>query len=57
MKNEIELGEDEETDASIEEIIYKILKLSQFADKNNVKYKLAFKKIDYSWDELIKEKK
>ena len=47
MKNEIELGEDEETDASIKEIIYKILKLSQFADKNNVKYKLAFKKIDY----------
>ena len=56
-KNEIELEEDEETVASIEETINKILKLSQFADKNNVKYKLAFKKIDYSWDEIIKEKK
>ena len=57
VKNEIELEEDEETVASIEETINKILKLSQFADKNNVKYKLAFKKIDYSWDEIIKEKK
>ena len=57
VKNEIELEEDEETVASIEETINKILKLSQFIDKNNVKYKLAFKKIDYSWDELIKEKK
>ena len=57
VKNEIELEEDEETVASIEETINKILKLSEFSEKNNVKYKLAFKKIDYSWDEILKENK
>ena len=42
MKNEIELEKDEETVALIAETINKILKLSQFAYKNNVKYKLVF---------------
>ena len=53
-KSEEELEEDEETLDTIDETINKILKLSQFIEKNKVKYKLAFKKVDYTWEEVKK---
>ena len=51
MKNEEEL-EEEETIDTIDETINKILRLSQFIEKNKVKYKVAFKKINYDWEEV-----
>ena len=45
VKNEEELEEDEETIDTMGETINKILKLGDFISKNNLKYKLAFKKI------------
>ena len=51
-KSEEELEEDEETFDTISETINKILKLSQFIEKRKAKYKLAFKKVDYSWEEV-----
>jgi len=51
-KSEEELEEGEETVDTINETINKILKLSQFIEKRKAKYKLAFKKIYYSWEEV-----
>ena len=51
-KSEEKLEEDEETLDTISETINKILKLSQFIEKRKAKYKLAFKKVDYSWEEV-----
>ena len=52
VKNDEELEEDEETIDTIDETINKILRLSQFIEKNKVKYKVAFKKINYDWEEV-----
>ena len=52
VKNVEELEEEEETIDTIDETINKILRLSQFIEKNKVKYKVAFKKINYDWEEL-----
>ena len=52
-KSEKELEEDEETLDTISETINKILKLRQFIEKSKEKYKLVFKKVDYSWEEVI----
>ena len=52
VKNEEELEEDEETIDTINETINKILRLSQYIEKNKVKYKVSFKKINYDWEEL-----
>ena len=51
-KSEEKLEEDEETLDTISETINKILKLSQFIEKRKAKYKLAFKKVNYSWEEV-----
>ena len=53
-KSEEELEEDEETLDTIDKTINKILKLIRFIEKNKVKYKLAFKKVDYTWEEVKK---
>ena len=57
VKREEELEEDEETVDTIGESISKILKLGEFISKNKIKYKLAFKKLDYTLEEILEEKK
>ena len=51
-KSDEQLEADEETLDTIDETINKILKLGQFIEKSKAKYKLAFKKVDYSWEEV-----
>ena len=57
VKSEEELKEDEETVDNIGESINKILKLSDFISKNKINYKLAFKNLEYTLEEMIEEKK
>ena len=57
VKNEEELEEDEETIDTMGETINKILKLGDFISKNNLKYKLAFKKLEYTWEEINEDRK
>ena len=57
VKNEEELEEDEETIDTMGETINKILKLGDFISKNNLKYKLAFKKLEYTFEEINEERK
>ena len=56
VKSEAELEEDEETVDTIGESISKILKLGEFISKNNVKYNLAFKKLEDTLEELKEER-
>ena len=51
------MKEDEETIDTIGESINKILKLSDFISKNKINYKLAFKNLEYTLEEMIEEKK
>lgn len=56
VKSETELEEDEETVDIIGESISKILKLGEFISKNNIKYNLAFKKLEDTFEELVEKR-